>query len=1144
MDRQLYSVRRHLLLVIIAAALILVSPVTAQSDSIQRAALLHDSRNDFYRIPGGAVTVQTPVTLRLQAAAGDLDSASVDVLRSADGKETLVPMHVVATTPEGVAIWEATIDPGSHPGVDTYRFQVTKGVNTLYYEDDTRPNGFDTIEANKGGVGAVYDQSPGTPYQITVYKPDFYTPEWMRNAIIYQIFPDRFRDGDPSNDPEDGSDVFYGDLPLIAHETWNEPPVDGRTTTAPDGSGYYNSDFYGGDLAGIIEKLDYLKSLGITAIYLNPIFEARSNHRYDTADYLKIDPMLGDLDTFRQLVAAARTRGIHLILDGVFNHVSSDSAYFDRYHRFPTDGACESLSSPYRDWFTFVAPKAGQPSPCAQTPENATYYASWAGFDSIPRLNSPLFEVRRTVFLDKNSVVSTWMKEGIGGWRLDVANEIDDGSAANNYWETFRAVVRRLDPEAVIVGEEWNDASPWLTGDQWDSTMNYRFRRAILGFARQTDFSDDDGRIPTLSPSAFDASVRAVEEDYPPMAYHALMNLLDSHDTTRLRFAVDDSLQAQKLAALTEFTLPGAPTVYYGDEIALDAPDVRDAGGVLQDDPYNRAPYPWPDASGNHYPPPNADMLAFYQTLGALRNQNAALRQGKMVTLLTDDANGVYAFLRLDAPSGNATLVVLNRSGSAQTATISLNGLIPDNLTWTSVFGGDHLSFDVGSASVTVPATSGEIWVGSGQLDSFVAPSPPNGLAALGTAGHVQLRWQPVDGASGYIVYRSYVATGGFLPLSPQPTTETSLVDTGVTNGFKYFYTVAAVGATGLYGAPGTAVSAVPSLTPDKTAYVDMPPTQTVELVQGASVTIHAAIQIDNLTGSDGQALGVLAQAAIVPDGTPLNQADWQPMTYARDDGEADVYQATLFLQTPGKAVLVARFSTDAAESWIMVRNADSSQPQLVVSASSDTTPPPAPAALSAVRASISGVALEWTAVDDKGLSGYRLYRADGNNEMKQIADVSSSVTRYIDKAVVDGANYVYAVAALDNALNESALTKTDQITVRRAVVPVIFTIEVPASTTGDVYLAGSFGSKDYPTWDPAGIKLTSVDETHWTVTLNLPEGTAVEYKFTRGAWEQVEKGANCEEIQNRRLTVVLGDDNSLSASGVVQKWRDIDCGG
>ncbi len=422
------------ILLLIAALLPAAAPVTRAAQGIDQAALLHDSRSDLYRVPLGAVPIQTTVTLRFRTAADGVDSVTALVMDDFQQTQTALPMAVVATTPDGYDLWEAALDVGKTPTIYHYSFLISGGGDVLYYEDDTRPGEAGAFyPANEGGPGAAYTQSPGLPYQITVYDPGFYTPEWMRNAVVYQIFPDRFRNGDPSNDPTDPAITFYDNQHPIMHQTWNESPVDPRQPGMYQNQ--WNLDFFGGDLAGITEELDYLQSLGVTAIYLNPIFEARSNHRYDTADYKTIDPYLGTLEDFQTLVSEAQQRGIVLILDGVFNHLSSDSPFFDRYHRYPDDGACESLQSPYRNWFFFVPPKGEQPAACVDNPQGATYYTGWAGFDTIPKIDNSSPGPRLYFYLGRRSVVATWGAEGIGGWRLDVGGDIDPGGPANDFWE-------------------------------------------------------------------------------------------------------------------------------------------------------------------------------------------------------------------------------------------------------------------------------------------------------------------------------------------------------------------------------------------------------------------------------------------------------------------------------------------------------------------------------------------------------------------------------------------------------------------------------------------------------------------------------------------------------------------------------------
>lgn len=1130
--------------------LLFVFQVAAQDTvPVNVRAVLHDSRSDLYRLPGGAVPWGTEVTLRLQTASGDVQEVSVTLMNLRSDSTELLPMELVATTPEGHDLWEATFPVGAEATIWQYRFNLTKGGRTYFYEDDTLGPDDQYVEANKGGPGMLYEQSPAQSYQISVYDPDFYTPEWFRNAIIYQIFPDRFRDGDPSNNPATGAETFYGSLPLYFHDTWNEPMLDGRVDTLPDGSGYWNSDFYGGDLAGITEKLDYLQSLGVTAIYLNPIFLARSNHRYDTADYKSIDPYLGTLEDFRALVSEAQARGIRLILDGVFNHASSDSPFFDRYHRFETDGACESLESVYRDWFFFVPARGTQPSPCVGE-DGDLYYVSWAGYDTIPQINNALAEPRDYFFRAADSVARLWGAEGIGGWRLDAAEQIDDGlDPANDYWEQFRAVVRAVDPEAVIVGEFWHDASPWLLGDQWDSVMNYRFRRGIIGFVREADYVDGDGRIPDIGPQLFDAQIQSIAEDYPPAAYHALMNLMDGHDTSRALYALGNDKQALRLAALIQFTLPGAPLIYYGDEVALDAPSIYD-GSAFQDDPYNRVPYPWGDTEGDYYPPPDEEMLAFYQKLGALRNSSPALRAGEMTTLLIRDPAGIYVFLRRDLSSGSAALVAINAGDRERRLPVDFQGLLPNNVEFAPTFGGEPVNTGEEQLRVTVGARSGEVWTADG-LD-FASPPAPEIVTSESSIDRISLSWSPVEGASGYIIYRSPVAAGGFVPLSSQPVTETRYADRSVSSGFAYYYAVAAVGENGLWGPHSSPIRAIPGAEISAVYYVETRPEVTTTLRYGAQVEIKAAILIDEVTSARGAANGVRAQAALIPAGTPEGAIRWQPMFFGGDQDGADVYSASFSPQTVGDYTLAARFSVDAGQSWTPVTLGDGRMPLLVVAPSDDTTPPDAPANLSLTRASTSGVGLSWEASSDDAVA-YRVYRRQGSEPARLLAELSADVNDYLDAAVVSGATYVYQVTALDQGLNESPPAETTEVLVETQRIPVTFVVTVPDGTDSSLYIAGDFGSAEFPLWDPVGegMQMVALEDNRWTITLQLVEGARIQYKYARGSWEAVEKGPECEEIANRTLTVAydtLGErstdyvaDGSYVVQDTVAKWRDLD---
>jgi glycosidase len=605
------------------------------------ATLFHDSFSATYRSPTGAVPTASNVRLRVRVT-GERVKAAVLRLEVGDPVTETSTIRTLKLKRSG-AFWSVVYRTPAKPALVTYSFRVTTARGMRWYGDNG--SGDDT---RKGGTG-VTTRSRGDAFQLTVYDRNFTTPSWLQGATVYEIFPDRFRNGDPSNDPcRPDCPVFYGNIPALLHPTWNEPVEDARAT------GFFNRDFFGGDLEGITQKLDYLKSLGVDAIWLTPIFKARSNHRYDTDDYMQVDPFLGGDAAYAALKSAAAAKGIRLILDGVFNHTSSDSRYFDKYHRYPdVVGACESLSSPFRDWYSITGD-------CAS-------YASFAGLDTLPKLNQANSAVREFEY----SVVRHWNPDG---WRLDAAQEID-----HRWWAEFRKAV----PGPLIAEDTAGpvDASPYLLGTEFDGVMNYRFRQAAIGFALTSPFTDSTGTIRPLNAAQLDHSLKAMLADYPPAAAAVSFNLVDSHDTNRVSFVAGDD--GQRLAALLQYTSFGAPMLYYGDEVGIVAP-----GKNGFSDPYNRAPFPWDSE--------DQSLLEYYAKLASIRHFLRPLRTGSLVTL---SAKGnVYAFERV-APPDKPVVVVLNKGPSPATVNVPGSGLV-DQLTSTRFTG-------------TVPARGGVILLGT-----------------------------------------------------------------------------------------------------------------------------------------------------------------------------------------------------------------------------------------------------------------------------------------------------------------------------------------------------------------------------------------------------------------------------------------------
>ncbi len=644
--------------------------VAAASAQCELGPVGFDTHDVAHRSPFGAVPVGTPVFLAVHAPG--ISSARVRVWDAVARAER---WHALEREGER---WTVALRADA-PNILYYLFELTPGDGCAPHyllDEDPRFTG--------GGTGVT---SAGLDtlrsFQITVYD-DAHPRTWLADAVVYQIFVDRFRDGDADLNL-DAPRFYYGrDTVWRSHgEAWNTRVCDPTETREPACRGTSSGNLYGGDLAGITAKVEsgYFDALGVSALYLTPIFHAPSNHKYDTTDYRRVDPEFGDAAAFDDLVAALRARRMRLVLDGVFNHVSSDSPYFDGFGRFDEVGACEAVDSPFRDWF--YLPDIGSPGRSGGRPiecAGGQTYEAWFGFSALPKLRAEHPAVRALVWDAPDAVAPTWSARGADGWRLDVAGDIDAGRAGtpeNDFWEGFRAAVR-AEGDVVVIGEEWSDASRWLLGGEWDSAMNYRLRSTLLGWlavgcegdgcrggalhTNDENEASSSGPIAPLPPTVFHARLMSIHEDYPPLAHRSMLNLVGSHDTNRVGFLLErtgSDRWGQLWAFL--FTYPGAPMLYYGDEVGLSEAGVyRD--GVWRDDPFNRAPFPWPDTPGFYEA--DAERLRLVRRLSALRWSHAALREGDIEHgWAVDDASGLYGFRRT---AGEATAVVLlNRGASA-----------------------------------------------------------------------------------------------------------------------------------------------------------------------------------------------------------------------------------------------------------------------------------------------------------------------------------------------------------------------------------------------------------------------------------------------------------------------------------------------
>ena len=492
-------------------------------------------------------------------------------------------------------------------------------------------------------------------------------PSWVRDAIFYQIFPDRFARSERV--PRQGLNL----------EAWEQPPT--------------VHGIKGGDLFGVVEHLDYLQDLGVNALYFTPVFSSASNHRYHTYDYHTVDPLLGGNDALRELLDQAHRRGMHVVLDGVFNHASRG---FWQFHHTLENGA----ASPFVDWFFFdpdhLSGKrhwGAYPSPQEERlihdegSLKAIGYQGWWNLPALPKFNTGTPAVREFLF----GVAEYWLNFGIDGWRLDVPGEIDDDS----FWQEFRGRVKAINPEAYIVGEIWYDARRWLQGDQFDASMNYPVTGACLSFLTGTHLDLDvtlaaggyHGLVSPIDAHAFADRIDSILGMYSPEVTGVQLNLIDSHDTPRFLTCARGDLNSLKLALTFMFSYPGAPCIFYGDEIGLSG----------RQDPECRQPFAWDQARWNH------DLFGFVRELTSLRRSHEALRRGTFSRAYS--ADGVYAFKR--SSDAESVLTVLNAAEDART--ISLDAGEIGSGAKKVLFGKAEFPAGDRAAQIKIPARAGAI---------------------------------------------------------------------------------------------------------------------------------------------------------------------------------------------------------------------------------------------------------------------------------------------------------------------------------------------------------------------------------------------------------------------------------------------------
>ncbi|MEG1408903.1 MAG: glycoside hydrolase family 13 protein [Terrisporobacter sp.] len=584
-----------------------------------------NSWNKFFKAPFGALKINEGADIKVRLNEDGIYSINLVVLK--ENKDLgCNEVRRIVLKEEDDNIYTCRIEPLLEAGIYYYYFQVdvdSEGNTKSLFYGKMIPN----------GESCEYSYNDLNKYQLTVYE-DYKTPDWLKGGVLYQIFIDRFNNGNRNgkvSNPKKNSFIYAN---------WEDDPMYIKNVNGD----IVRWDFYGGNLKGIINKLGYLKRLGVSIIYLSPVFESSSNHKYNTGNYKNIDPMYGDEEIFEELIKKAADKGISIILDGVFSHTGADSVYFNKFGNYETEGAYQSEKSPYKSWYNFDDSEDG--------------YECWWGVKDLPNVNELNPSYMDYIIKDKDSVLNKWTKMGVKGWRLDVADELP-----TPFITEFKKVLKEADKDAILIGEVWEDASnkisygerrEYLLGNQLDSVMGYPFRKSILSFLK--------GEMPSYE---LNDIYMTTKENYPPEAFKSNLNLLGTHDVNRLKTELNCDKDMIKLAVLTQMTFEGVPYIYYGDEAGLEG----------NTDPDNRRTYPWKSEDN--------DMIDFYRNIIQTRNRVKSLSKGETRFIYTMD-NDVFAFVRYldndEEANNEGSLIVVNRSNEAKNITLELDCDILDEI--------------------------------------------------------------------------------------------------------------------------------------------------------------------------------------------------------------------------------------------------------------------------------------------------------------------------------------------------------------------------------------------------------------------------------------------------------------------------------
>ena len=562
-----------------------------------------NSWDEHFKAPFGALDVNQGADIKVSASK-EVYSICLVITKEDENLNSKEIRRILLDKKEE-HIYQCKIEPLLIPAVYYYYFEVEA-------EQDGHNKKIFYGKMNQNGEVCEYDFDNLNKYQLTVYE-ESKAPTWFKEGILYHIFVDRFNNGNRTgkpNNPKKNSFIYAN---------WEDDPM----YIKDENGDIIRWDFYGGNLKGIINKLGYLKKLGVSIIYLSPVFESSSNHKYNTGDYKKIDPMFGDEEIFKELIKKANEKGMSIILDGVFSHTGADSIYFNKFNNYSSKGAYNDEDSPYRSWYTFDDSKVG--------------YKCWWGIKDLPNVDELEPSYMDYIIKDEESVLNKWTKIGVKGWRLDVVDELPD-----EFVTEFKKELKKSKTDSVLIGEVWEDASNkvsygqrrnYLLGKQLDSAMGYPFRKGILSFLK--------GEIASYELTDL---YMEMKENYPPEAFKSNLNLLGTHDVKRVKTELNNDKDMIKLAVLAQMTFEGVPYIYYGDEAGLEG----------DKDPDNRRTYPWKNEDN--------EMMDFYRNSIQTRYRVKSLLNGETNFIYTRD-NDVFAYERsLNEKEEDNCLIIINRS--------------------------------------------------------------------------------------------------------------------------------------------------------------------------------------------------------------------------------------------------------------------------------------------------------------------------------------------------------------------------------------------------------------------------------------------------------------------------------------------------